>query len=72
MNDKETIKKQQAQLEAWEKLVNNYIIGNYTRPRSYCPSACPHDTNYWEMCYCCDVEYFEAGIKRLKAMGEME
>ncbi len=67
---KRQIEQQQAQLEAWEELVNNYISGNYPHPRSYRPLRCPHGQNYWEDCDCCDNEYFRVGIKRIKAMGE--
>ncbi|MCP4079451.1 MAG: hypothetical protein GY743_04320 [Planctomycetaceae bacterium] len=41
---KRQIEQQQAQLEAWEELVDTYLT--------------------------CDVEFLEAGIKRIKAMGE--
>ncbi len=67
---KRQIEQQQAQLEAWEELVNSYISGNYPHPRSYWPAQCPHGKNYWEDCDCCDNEYFRVGIKRIKAMGE--
>ncbi|MCP4079453.1 MAG: hypothetical protein GY743_04330 [Planctomycetaceae bacterium] len=64
------IEKHKAECEAWEKLVNNYISGNYPHPRRYRPLQCPHGKNYWHHCDCCDAEYFEAGIKRIKAMRD--
>ncbi|MCP3669165.1 MAG: hypothetical protein GY814_01750 [Gammaproteobacteria bacterium] len=67
---KRQIEQQQAQLEAWEELVNNYISGNYLHPRSYWPAQCPHGQKNWEDCDCCDNEYFRNAIKRIKAIGE--
>ncbi len=67
---KRQIEQQQAQLEAWEKLVNNYISGNSANPRRYRSLRCLHGKSYWRHCDCCDAEYFEAGIKRIKAMRD--
>ncbi len=69
MDNEAKIKKLEAQLEAWEKLVNDYISGNYPHPRPYWPAQCPHGKNYWQFCDCCGNEYFRNAIKRIKAMG---
>lgn len=49
-----------AKAETLERLVGDYLKGNYKCPASYRPHPCPHGQYWWEACEACIDEHFGA------------